>query len=353
MSKPDHEPHKSKSDIVFVVILAVWMTLLYCERVIKDIMIFYDYNLIESLTKRVEAYFCFIVGSSSIIAAMLIEKSQVEKIFNWLKNTIKSILKPTKQKTIGFIIIGLFCLFKGMVTDRDLFHTYLDFFKIIFDDFKYDFVSLMLFAIVVLLAWLITKALRNEEKDSRSIILKQFILGMPFIFFWWSIYYFVVYGTSLKSHMTDYAYNNGLLKDSIYYTVITALFVVSIYKLKLNFPKMDIDRRWKNIRYFATIALIYAIFSIYLDLKYNEKVIYIVENYEKVQNGILNLIDPLIYQIIREYPEKRDLELVSKHIFRRDFMILVPFIIFIFSWLIWNIYSIPYKNKMKKISLIK
>jgi len=334
MSQQNTELHQSKNDIFFMVIFAILMTIIYCERLIKDIMIFYDYNLIDTLTKRVEVYFCLIVGFSLIIVAMDIEKSQAERISKWFKKTIR--LKLTKQNLLVFIIIILLLLFDGIVNS---FY----FFNIFFDYFKDNLVILILFVIFLLLALLMIKILGNGEKNTIAKSIKQFVLGVPFLFLWWCIYYFIIYGTSLKSHMTDYAYNNGLIKDSIFYTVI-AIFVNAIYKLKLAFPKLSIERKWQIFSYLAVVALAVSIFSIYLDLKYNERVIYQIENYEQKEK----LADPLIYQVIKEYPQKRDLELVSKHIFRRDFLIIVPFIIIIFSWLVWNIYSVPCQIENKK-----
>jgi len=344
MSKPDKEPRQSTSDIIFMVILAVWMTIIYCERLIKDIMVFYNYNITKALTEQVEIYFCFIVGCALIIASMIIEKSHVEKVSKWFKERIKSKFKIKIQNLTVVILIIVIVLYIGMKKKLDLLNTLLYFKNEFIVDLKWEFIVLVLFAIVSVLAWLINEALGKSEKDPIAVVIREFVLGIPFIFLWWGIYYFIIYGTSIKASMSDYGYNNGLLKDSSLYTFMAAIFVNGMYSFKLSFPKLEITTRWKILGIFAAFALVAAISQIYVDLKYNEKVIFTIENYEQKDK----LMDATIAQILKEYPEKRDLELVSKHIFRRDFIIVSPFIIFIFLGMIWNIYSVPNKNKMRK-----
>lgn len=338
MSHQTYELHQSTSDIFFMVIFSLFMSIIYCERIIKDIMIFYDCNLTEALKKRVEVYFCFLGGFSFMISSMIIEGSIAERVLQWLIEIIKSIVKPTIHDLLVVIIIMLIFLYTGIKKNLDLHHTFLNFKNKLIDDFKYELIILATFVIVAFLADLIIKAIGNIENAAIAIIIKQFVLGIPFIFLWGCIYYFIIYGTNLKTPMTDYAYNNGLLKDSIIYTLMAAIFVNGIYKLKLIFPILKLELRWIFFVILAAIALISAIVSVYCDLKYNEKLIYIIKNYDKEDK----LNNPLISQILYEYPKIKDLKIVSRHIFRRDFMIIVPFIIFIISWLIWNIGSVPY-----------
>jgi hypothetical protein len=311
---------------------AVWMSLVFFERLVYDNYL-YRYGPGQRAMKRSitpGAVLVFLAGVPLLTLAVALRPESLWRLGDGFAHFTGLVGEMLASPTFDVVLIAaavFMTLAVAMVKGRSLLWVFKQVRERLWQTIK-DWALVLASAAVVGLYWLVALLVLNVRGKETTAAAYLALFASGAVIGTYCVLMLVVFqvdvGRRLPKNSTTQAFAaSGMLKDVIIYGVI-ALFVGSgLVKFESAMHEVSISERWHDMGLMAIAALVVAMVVGGGDLIFAERVVLQPEHWSRV------------------WPHEWQRRAVHRHVYLRDFGLLIPGILVMFGWLALKIAQSP------------